>query len=155
MRSDYLNNNSSLSGGFHKKIKKLVGDYSVQEADSGVIFLVNPAATTELDLPTVSDLDPGWNCEVWVTEDTDGSDGGMGGIVNIDFNSGADIVGHMYTTADAAGDSAVNNDDFINFTAAASPGDNVQIWTDGSRWYVRAFVKAAGSDALFHTAAAS
>ena len=155
MRSDYLNSNSSASGGYLKKIRKLVGDYTVLEADSGTIFLVNPAATTELDLPTVTDLDAGWNCEVWVTEDTDGSDGGMGGIVNIDFNSGADIVGHMFSVADAAGDTAVNNDDFVNFTAAASPGDNIQIWTDGARWYVRAFVAAAGSDSLFHTAAAS
>jgi|TARA_B100002052_G_scaffold291089_1_gene310600 hypothetical protein len=155
MRSDYLNENSSLTGTYVKKVKKITENYTVTEADSGTTFLVHPAATTELDLPTVADLPVGWNCEVWVTEDTDGSDGGMGGIVNIDFGSGADVVGHIASVADAAGDTAVNNDDFINFTAAASPGDNVQIWTDGNRWYVRGIAAALGSDVKFHTDAAS
>ena len=68
--------------------------------------------------------------------------------------SGADIVGHIASVADAAGDTAVNNDDYINFTAAASPGDNVQIFTDGNRWYVRGIAAALGSDTLFHTDAA-
>ena len=155
MRSDYLNSSSGKTAGYQKKIKHLTASYTVLEEDSGTTFLVNPTATTEIDLPTVTDLPSGWNCEVWITEDTDGSDGGMNQIVNIDFNSGADIVGHMVGVADAAGDTAVNNDDYINFTAAASPGDNVEIWTDGARWYVKATVAAAGSDSLFHTGAAS
>ena len=155
MRSDYLNENSSLTGTYVKKIKKLTENYTVTEEDSGTIFLVHPTATTELDLPTVADLPAGWNCEVWVTEDTDGAADSMNQIVNIDFGSGVDIVGHMFTTLDAAGDSAVNSDDYINFTAAAAPGDNVEIFTDGNRWYVRAFVAGAGTDTLFHTDAAS
>ena len=155
MRSDYLNENSSLTGTYVKKVKKITENYTVTEADSGTIFLVHPTATTELDLPTVADLPPGWNCEVWVTEDTDGSDGGMVQIVNIDFGSGVDVVGHIASVADAAGDTAVNNDDYINFTADASPGDNVQIFTDGNRWYVRGIAAALGSDTKFHTDAAS
>ena len=103
----------------------------------------------------MADLPPGWNCEVWITEDTDGSDGGMGQIVNIDFGSGVDVVGHIASVADAAGDTAVNNDDFVNFTAAASPGDNVSIFTDGNRWYVKGIAAALGSDVKFHTDAAS
>ena len=95
MRSDYLNENSALTGTYVKKVKKITENYTVTEADSGTIFLVSPTATTELDLPTVADLPSGWNCEVWVTEDTDGSDGGMDQILNIDFGSGTDIVGHI------------------------------------------------------------
>ena len=155
MRSDFLNKNSSLTGTYVKKVKKITENYTVTEADSGTIFLVHPTATTELDMPTVADLPSGWNCEVWVTEDTDGSDGGMGQIVNIDFGSGVDVVGHIASVADAAGDTAVNNDDYINFTAAASPGDNVAIFTDGNRWYVRGIAAALGSDTKFHTDAAS
>ena len=155
MRSDYLNENSALTGTYVKKVKKITENYSVLESDSGTLFLCNPTATAALTMPTVADLPPGWNCEVWVTEDTDGSDGGMDQILNIDFGSGTDIVGHIASVADAAGDTAVNNDDFINFTAAASPGDNVQIFTDGNRWYVRGIAAALGSDTLFHTAAAS
>ena len=155
MRSDYLNENSSLTGTYVKKLKKITENYTILEKDSGTIFLVHPTATTELDLPTVADLPPGWNCEVWVTEDTDGSDGGMGQIVNIDFGSGVDVVGHIASVADAAGDTAVNDDDFVNFTAAASPGDNVSIFTDGNRWYVKGIAAALGSDVKFHTDAAS
>ena len=53
-------------------------------------------------------------------------------------------------------DFVAKNDDFINFTANASPGDMVDIFTDGNRWYVHGMAKdAAGSDVKFHTAAAS
>ena len=131
-------------------------DYTMTAADSGKIVLVNPASTTAITLPTLAAALTGWNCKVVVTEDTDGSDGGMGGIVNIDFGSGNDVVGILVSNEDStAGDYAVNNDDFINFTADASPGDMVDIFTDGSRWYCHGIVKAAGSDVKFHTDAAS
>ena len=134
---------------------KLTADYQALASDSGKLFLIHPTATTALTLPTLSDAGEGWNCKVVITEDTDGSDGGMGQIVNIDFGSGNDVVGYLASIADAAGDVAVNNDDFINFTAAASPGDMVDIFTDGNRWYVHGMVAAAGSDSLFATGAAS
>ena len=140
--------------------EKLTAAKTFDLYDSGKIFLVNPGATIALTLPTLTTTDAtdaaqteapaGWNCEIWITEDTDGSDGGMGNIINIDFGAGNDVVGSIVTTDDT-GDYAVNNDDFINFTADASPGDNVFIWTDGNRWYVRGVAKATGSDVKFHT----
>ena len=137
-------------------MSKITADYQALASDSGKLFLIHPTATTALTLPTLSDAGEGWNCKVVITEDTDGSDGGMGQIVNIDFGSGNDVVGMLMSQEDSsAGDYAVNNDDFINFTAAASPGDMCEIFTDGNRWYVHGMVKAAGSDVLFHTAAAS
>ena len=36
---------------------------------------------------------------------------------------------------------AAANDDFVVFTAAASPGDTVSIYTNGSRWFVYGTVK--------------
>jgi len=134
---------------------KITADYQALASDSGKCFLVHPTATTAITLPTLADAGEGWYCKIVITEDTDGSDGGMGQIVNIDFGSGNDVVGYLASIADAAGDVAVNNDDFINFTAAASPGDMCDIFTDGNRWYVHGMVAAAGSDSLFHTAAAS
>ena len=130
-------------------------DYTMLASDSGKIVLVNPAATTAITLPTLASSLTGWNCKIVVTEDTDGSDGGMNGIVNVDFGSGNDVVGFIASIADAAGDVAVNNDDFVNFTAAASPGDMIDIFTDGSRWYCHGMAAACGSDTLFHTGAAS
>ena len=137
-------------------MSKITADYQAIASDSGKTFLIHPTATTALTLPTLADAGEGWNCKVIITEDTDGSDGGMGQIVNIDFGSGNDVVGMLMSQEDSsAGDYAVNNDDFINFTAASSPGDMVDIFTDGNRWYCHGMVAAACSDSLFATGAAS
>tara|TARA_R100000742_G_C4214240_1_gene39764 strand:+ start:93 stop:554 length:462 start_codon:yes stop_codon:yes gene_type:complete len=152
MRSDYLNSNSSLSD-VNIKIKKVVADYQCLPADSGSIIMVNPAATTEIDMPSLADAGSGWNVKIVLTEDTDGSDAGMGNKVNIDFGSGNDLVGLIGDTGDgAAGDQAVNNDDFIACSASASPGDMFDIFTDGLRWYVHGLTKDA-SETPFATAA--
>ena len=152
MRSDYLNSNSSLSD-VNIKIKKVVADYQCLPADSGSIIMVNPAATTEIDMPSLADAGSGWNVKIVLTEDTDGSDAGMGNKVNIDFGSGNDLVGLIGDTGDgAAGDQAVNNDDFIACSASASPGDMFDIFTDGLRWYVHGLCKDA-SETPFATAA--
>ena len=152
MRSDYLNSNSSLSD-VNIKIKKVVADYQCLPADSGSIIMVNPAATTEIDMPSLADAGSGWNVKIVLTEDTDGSDAGMGQKVNIDFGSGNDVVGLIGDTGDgAAGDQAVNNDDFIACSASASPGDMFDIFTDGERWYVHGLTKDA-SETPFATAA--
>ena len=137
-------------------LSKITADYQALASDSGKTFLIHPTATTALTLPTLADAGEGWNWTVVITEDTDGSDGGMGQIVNIDFGSGVDIVGMLMSQENSsAGDYAVDGDLFINFTADASPGDMVNIWTDGNRWYCNGMVKAAGSDVKFHTGAAS
>ena len=152
MRSDYLNSNRSLSD-VKIKIKKVVADYQCLPADSGSIIMGNPAATTEIDMPSLADAGSGWNVKIVLTEDTDGSDAGMGNKVNIDFGSGNDLVGLIGDTGDgAAGDQAVNNDDFIACSASASPGDMFDIFTDGLRWYVHGLTKDA-SETPFATAA--
>ena len=137
---------------------KITADYQVLASDSGKTFLVHPAATTAITLPTLSDAGEGFHCKIVITEDTDGSDGGMGQIVNVDFGSGNDVVGMIVAADNVAGDYAVNNDDFVNFTAAASPGDFIECFTDGNRWYVHGMAKdatAGTGDVLFNTAAAS
>ena len=152
MRSDYLNSNSSLSD-VNIKIKKVVADYQCLPADSGSIIMVNPAATTEIDMPSLADAGSGWNVKIVLTEDTDGSDAGMGNKVNIDFGSGNDLVGLIGDIGDGgAGDQAVNNDDYIACSASASPGDMFDIFTDGLRWYVHGLTKDA-SETPFATAA--
>ena len=152
MRSDYLNSNSS-GGNFDLKIKKVTADITLTDADSGSIIMVNPTATTEVDLPALSSISSGWNCKIVLTEDTDGSDQGMGQKVNIDFGSGNDIVGLIGDTVDGgAGDYAVDNDDYIACTANASPGDMFSVFTDGARWYVHGLCKDA-SETPFATAA--
>ena len=152
MRSDYLNQNSNVSD-FYIKIKKVLANTTLTSDDSGSVIMVNPTATTEIALPALSDIKSGWNCKIVLTEDTDGSDTGMGQKVNIDFGSGNDVVGLIGGIGDGdAGDQAVNNDDFIACTASASPGDMFDIFTDGARWYVHGLVMDA-SECPFGTAA--
>jgi hypothetical protein len=143
MYSNYLNSNSGIAG-HALKIKKITASAALSANDSGSIILVNPAAATEVDLPSLSDAGVGWYCKIVLTEDTDGSDQGMGAKVNIDFGSGNDVVGLIGDTGDGgAGDQAVDDDDYIACTANASPGDMFDIFTDGERWYVHGVAKDA------------
>ena len=143
MYSNYLNSNSGIAG-HALKIKKITASAALSANDSGSIILVNPAAATEVDLPSLSDAGGGWYCKIVLTEDTDGSDQGMGAKVNIDFGSGNDVVGLIGDTGDGgAGDQAVDDDDYVACTANASPGDMFDIFTDGERWYVHGVAKDA------------
>ena len=131
---------------------KLTATYQMLASDSGKTFLIHPAADSTLTLPTLATAGEGWHCKVVLTEDTDGSDGGMGAKVNIDCGAGNDIVGMLVSADNVVGDYALNDDDFIGFTADASPGDMVEIFTDGNRWYVHGMVKdSSATDVKFHT----
>ena len=134
-------------------MSKITADYQALASDSGKLFLVNPTATTDITLPTIATAGEGWNCRVMLTEDVAGTVGGMGQKVNIDFGSGNVIIGQIGSSSDVAGDFAVANDDFINFAATASPGDFVDIFTDGTNWYVQGMgVESGTTDVLFGTA---
>ena len=152
MRSDYLNSNSNVSN-LDVKIKKVTADVTLTDADSGSIVLVNPTATTEIDLPALTACSPGWNCKIILTEDTFSGDTIMNQKVNIDFGSGNSVCGQVGGFDTAAGDISVSGDDFINCSAAATPGDRFDIFTDGSIWYVNGFAYDA-SECAFGTAAA-
>jgi len=129
--------------GHYKKVEAITADQTLAAADSGKIFLVNPAATTAITLPTT--LVSGWHCTIILTESTDGSDEGMNNKVNIDFGSGNDVVGMTVATDGDAGDYAVNDDDFIACAADASPGDRFDVFTEGTRWYVHGIVNDAST----------
>ena len=136
---------------------KILADYTALASDSGKTFLCNPTATAAITLPAVATAGEGWNCKIVITEDTDGTVGGMDAILNVAFSDG-DIVGLICSQSDVAGDYAVNGDTHVNFTAAASPGDFIECWTDGSRWYVSGMAVDATpgtGDVLFNSGAAS
>ena len=151
MLSNYLNSNSGVAG-HALKINKITASTALEAKHSGSICLVNPTATTEIDLPSLEDAGSGWYVKIVLTEDTDGSDQGMGQKVNIDFGSGNDIVGYILEVDGAAGDFAVDGDDFVTCSTNASPGDTIECFTDGERWYVQGIVKDL-TEVLFATAA--
>ena len=151
MRSDYLNSNSNVSN-VEVKILKVTADYTLTADDSGSIVLCNPTATTEIDLPSLSSVQSGWNCKIILTEDTFSGDTIMNQKVNIDFGSGNSVCGIVHGTDAGGSDIAVSGDDYINCSAAATPGDRFDIFTDGVIWYVNGIVHDA-SECPFNTAA--
>ena len=136
MRSDYLNENSSLGGSYVKKLKTLTEAYTVVEADGGSTLLVNPGADIAITMPTVADMPPGWNVSIILTEDTFSTDQGMSHKVNIDFGSGANMNGQTWGSDGDAGDVTATGDDFIACSASCTGGDRFDIFTDGNIWYV-------------------
>ena len=141
MRSDFLNVNSQVSN-HSLKVKKVTASITLTDNDSGAIILVNPTATTFITLPTLgtdasTDVQSGWNCKVVITEDAAVTDAGMNQIVSVDMGSGVNLanVGSATGYDDGVGAICAANDDFFVWTAAATPGDYCDFWTDGERWY--------------------
>ena len=153
MRSDYLNDNSSLSNQF-LEVKKITENYTCLASDSGSYILVNPTAATTVTLPTISEDLVGWYVKVVIGEDVAGADTGMNQIVNVNMGSGTNLanIGMIQEVDGTAGDQAVANDDYIVNTAAANPGNTFDIWCDGYRWYVQGVVGDL-TDAAFSTGA--
>ena len=151
MRSDYLNSNSQVSN-VELKIVKVTADVTLTADQSGSVILVNPTATTEIDLPALSDIQSGWNCTIILTEDTFSTDQGMGQKVNIDFGSGNSINGQTWGSDGDAGDVTATGDDFIACTASCTGGDRFDIFTDGTLWYCHGWVQDA-SECPFAAAA--
>ena len=141
--------------GYRKKIESITANQTLTAADSGKIFMVNPAATTAVTLPSMGETaKAGWHCTIVLTEDTTPTDTGMNAIVNIDFGSGETVIGMTVAADGDAGDYSVNNDDFVNCSVDASPGDKFDIVSDGENWYVWGIVND-GSTVPFAATAAS
>ena len=142
MRSDYLNSSSGVSN-LDKKIRKVTASVTLDGNDSGSIILVNPTATTLITLPTLSSVESGWNCKVMVTEDAAQTDAGMNQIVSVDMGSGVNLANVGVATGydDGVGAICAANDDFFVWTAAATPGDYCEFFTDGERWYAYGYGK--------------
>tara|TARA_R110000823_G_scaffold303884_1_gene425360 strand:- start:1090 stop:1560 length:471 start_codon:yes stop_codon:yes gene_type:complete len=139
-RANVLEQNSGSYGKQYKKwdVEAVTADKTLDADDSGKLFVVNPAAETTLTLPSVGLI--GWNCTVVLTEGIAATDGSMNNVVNIALGQG-DNIGQVHEVDGTAGNFAVTGDDFFVFTAAATPGDRVELISDGTQWIIQAYVK--------------
>jgi hypothetical protein len=123
----------------------LTADYQALASDSGKVFFLDAAAAARtITMPTMGTVaQEGWNCTFIVDDAGTGVDQGIDYKVNIDMGDGVNIanVGWSFEIDNGTHDFCVANDDFINITTNASPGDKLYFWTDGDRWYVEGFVK--------------
>ena len=146
-KSNVLEQNSGSYGLQYKQmeVESVLADKSLTPADSGKLFVVNPTAETTLTLPSVANK--GWYCDIVLTEGIAATDGSMDQVVNVALGR-TDNIGQVNEVDGGAGNFAVTADDFFVFTAAATPGDRVQVISDGTQWIVQAYVKDL-SDADF------
>ena len=127
-------------------------DYTMTEADNGVILHVNPAATTLIQLPGASAVGAGWYCTIITTENDGGT---MEQIVNIGTKSGEFFDGCIWCN-DGGGNSFADatSNDFINITTNSRSGVRIEIHSDGT--YMHATGRAVdATDNKFADTAAS
>ena len=125
-------------------IQNITADHTVLNSDSGKTFIVLPAATTEITLPTPAVAGEGWNCTIILRSDSGfGGDALMDQKVNINLGADTDNVGLILAVDGDAGDQAVDGDDYIACTANASPGDRFEFLSDGTRWFIHGLVADA------------
>jgi hypothetical protein len=135
-------------------IQNITADHTALPSDSNTVFIILPAADTDLTLPAPADAGEGWNCKVILQSDSGfGGDELMDFKVNIDMSADTNNVGNIFGSDGDTGVAAVDTNDFINCTAAASPGDTFDFICDGTRWFVNGFVFDA-SVCTFGTATA-
>ena len=141
----------------YKRIQNVTADYTVDVQQSGTTFIVLPAATTLITLPTpgttTTTAGEGWNCEIILQSDSGfGGDAIMDQKVNISLGDDTNNVGISVATDGDAGDITVDGDDFIACTANATPGDTFRFISDGTRWFIQGIV-ADGDECPFAAAA--
>ena len=137
-----------------KKIKALTADHTVEVSECGTIFIVDPAATTDITMPSPENAGAGWWCKIILAESDGPADTDLDQKVNIGFD-GEKLYGQIFGADGDAGSQALaaSSHDFINVSVDASSGDEVEIISDGSSWFAKCLVFDASTWA-FGTATA-
>ena len=129
------------------KIEELTASKTVEVADCGTLFVVNPTADTTLTLPSATNAGKGWWIEVMIDE-VDG--GTIDKDVNIATSDGTFFTG-IIVAADGGGASVGNgtSNDHIGFDEGnATSGELVRVVCLGDRFVAHGFAVDA-SDTLF------
>ena len=135
------------------KIEEVTASQTLEVADCGTMFVVNPTADTTLTLPAADAAGKGWWIEVMVDEQDGGT---VDKDVNIATSDGTFFTG-VLVAADGGGASIGNgtSNDHIGFTvSAATSGEMIRVVCLGDRYVAHGFIVDA-SDTLFGDAALS
>ena len=144
--------NGSTFKGEKSKFRTVTADTTLSLEDSGTTILVNPAATTLIQLPGVSEVGAGWNVTIIIDEQDGGT---MDQIVNIGTKAGEFFNGFLIAS-DGGGSLKADpsQNDFINCSTNSTSGEVFRIMSDGTYMHVTGNVVDA-SDTLFANTAAS
>ena len=145
MRSDYLNENIMSNSGHKKKVKVLTAATQLEEKDSGSIFLLNSASEFATTLPSVADAGAGWYCKIVVEAAPSGASYTV--VEKASADTDVIIVNGINELEVDTSDDGVSNTGCTTITFAdgvAIKGDFIDIWCDGSNYYVSGQTKADG-----------
>ncbi len=142
-------NGSTLKGSL-KKFTTVTADTTLGLEDSGSTILVNPAATTLIQLPGVTEVPTGWHVTIVIDEQDGGT---MDQKVNIGTKSGEFFNGFLIAS-DGGGSVKADpsSNDFITCSTNSTCGEVFNIVNDGTFMHVTGNIVDA-SDTLFADAA--
>jgi len=134
MRADYLNDNSGKSN-LDAKCVNITADATLSADQSGS-FVSMDANGVDITLPSAS---PGLNFVIVQNGDYD-----TAVCTVVQAAASEDFYGHVFSaeheSAGTDGDTGASGDTKITFSSASKRGDRVELISDGSVWYVKAYV---------------
>ncbi len=126
-------------------MKELSAASTLAETDSGSIFLLNSDAEFATTLPAVADAGAGWYCKFVVKAAPSGASytviEGEGSDANVIIVNGINEL-EVDTSDDGVSNTGCSTVTFVD--GVAIKGDFIDIWCDGSNYYVSGQTKADG-----------
>ena len=130
-----------------KKVEDLTAAKAITVADCGTMFTIGSANLAHT-LPLLADAGAGWWCRFVVNDETQQTT-----IAQHASDTANQMVGHVKSfTDDAAVQLSPQTEgtafDLITFTTSVVQGDWVEVWTDGTLWYVNGETACGTADAI-------
>mgnify|MGYP001093151130 FL=1 len=144
-RASYLEQNSGATFAHKKKVVNLTAAYQLLEEDSGKILMLNSATEFATTLPSIADAGIGWYCKIVV--DAAPSSASYTVVEKASDDTDVIIVNGINELEVDTSDDGVYNAGCTTLTFAdgvAVQGDFIDIWCDGSNYYVSGQTKADG-----------
>ena len=144
-RASYLEQNSGATFAHKKKVVNLTAAYQLLEEDSGKILMLNSATEFATTLPSIADAGIGWYCKIVV--DAAPSSASYTVVEKASDDTDVIIVNGINELEVDTSDDGVYNAGCTTLTFAdgvAVQGDFIDIWCDGSNYYVAGQTKADG-----------
>jgi len=144
-RASYLEQNSGATFAHKKKVVNLTAAYQLLEEDSGKILMLNSATEFATTLPAIADAGIGWYCKIVV--DAAPSSASYTVVEKASDDTNVIIVNGINELEVDTSDDGVYNAGCTTLTFAdgvAVQGDFIDIWCDGSNYYVSGQTKADG-----------
>ena len=111
-------------------VENITAAKDIEASDSGKIFTIDQDAAFSITLPTVAQAGAGWFAKFLLT------DAGTNSVKIISDASEDTLIGMIGSADGAASESAESGVDEIDFANGAAVGDYVDIFCDGTNFYV-------------------